>query len=362
LTEPTLSLRYVVSFAARHASKTVVFLRRIVSHESALLFTILRFQIERFCSLYNIRGIPMDEAPIDPLVLDHVDSPSIVAAAAAGLSVSPATHSDLHSLPPYLDHHALAAATATAADIGARLSKKQHCEINRARSAVKDAEKALVSERRQNYRREQKRITQEKKEQKDREREEAAVQKANERAIRDASREDRRRKKLEVRVEREKFAQQQKEAALKRAAALVHSNRVPIEITRGAAAAKAAQRRIAAQSNSPSHDEPAKTSTKKRSAVVVSTAADLNQIVTHSKNLWAKYNAIAKEHNQRVNWITVARELGVHVKVREKYARMHSRAEQRGFDWERNGHFKIKDHPEVRKRSPMNFLVFLPVF
>jgi len=69
--------------------------------------------------------------------------------------------------------------------------------------------------------------------------------------------------------------------------------------------------------------------------------------VTHSKNLWAKYNAIAKEHNQKVNWITVANELGIHVKVREKYARMHSRAEQRGFDWKKNGHWKIKDHPEI---------------
>ena len=46
------------------------------------------------------------------------------------------------------------------------------------------------------------------------------------------------------------------------------------------------------------------------------------QICTHAKNLWAKYNAIAKEHNQKVNWITVAKELGIHVKVREKYSRM----------------------------------------
>ena len=60
-----------------------------------------------------------------------------------------------------------------------------------------------------------------------------------------------------------------------------------------------------------------------------------------------QYNAIAKEHNQKVNWITVAKELGIHVKVREKYARMHSRAEQRGFDWEKNGDWKIKDHPEI---------------
>ena len=36
---------------------------------------------------------------------------------------------------------------------------------------------------------------------------------------------------------------------------------------------------------------------KSRSAIVVSTAHDLHQIVTHSKNLWTKYNAIAKEHN-----------------------------------------------------------------
>ena len=290
----------------------------------------------------------MDEVPVDTLALDP-DAATIAAATAAGLSVSPANASDLPHLPPYLDHHALASATATAAsaasDVVARLSKKHSTEMSRARHAAKDAEKALVNERRQNYRREQKRISQERKEQKEREREEAAAQKANERAVREASREDRRLKKLEGRMERERFAQQQKEAALKRAAELVTSNRVPIEITRGAAAAKAAQAKIDAHSPS---QKPAPTTTKKRSAVVVSTAADLHQIVTHSKNLYAKYNAIAKEHNQKVNWITVSRELGIHVKVREKYARMHSRAEQRGFDWESNGHWKIKDHPEVR--------------
>ena len=31
---------------------------------------------------------------------------------------------------------------------------------------------------------------------------------------------------------------------------------------------------------------------------------------------------IAREHNQKVNWITVSNELGIHVKVREKYSRM----------------------------------------
>jgi len=86
---------------------------------------------------------------------------------------------------------------------------------------------------------------------------------------------------------------------------------------------------------------------KARSAIVVSTAWDLNQIVTHSKNLWMKYNAIAKEHNQKVNWITVAKELGIHVKVREKYARMHARALHRGFDFDKCGHYRIKQHPEI---------------
>jgi len=84
-----------------------------------------------------------------------------------------------------------------------------------------------------------------------------------------------------------------------------------------------------------------------RSAITVSTASDLHQIVTHSQNLWSKYNAIAKEHNSSVNWITVAKELGIHVKVREKYARMHSRAKQRNFDFLANGHWKIKDHPTI---------------
>jgi hypothetical protein len=149
-------------------------------------------------------------------------------------------------------------------------------------------------------------------------------------------------------MQREKFAQEQKEAALQRAAELVSSNRVPIEITRGANAAKAAA--AAAVAASPGVMQPIDSeseTSKKRSAIVVSTASDLHQIVTHSKNLWMKYNAIAKEHNQKVNWITVAKELGIHVKVREKYARMHSRAEQRGFDWETNGDWKIKDHPEI---------------
>jgi len=212
---------------------------------------------------------------------------------------------------------------------------------------AKDAEKALEAERRQTLKREQRRLSQERKEQRAREREAIAMRKASERAAREATREERRRKKLEIRLQREKFASEQKEAALKRAADLVKSNRVPIEITRGAAAAKAAASAALSAGNvvpEPIPEEPKK---KSRSSIVVSTAGDLHQIVTHAKNLWTKYNAIAKEHNQKVNWITVARELGIHVKVREKYARMHSRAEQRGFDWEKNGHLKIKDHPQI---------------
>ena len=38
---------------------------------------------------------------------------------------------------------------------------------------------------------------------------------------------------------------------------------------------------------------------KARSAIVVSTAADLNQVVSHAKALFAKYNAIAKEVSSR---------------------------------------------------------------
>ena len=249
-----------------------------------------------------------------------------------------------------------AAAAAAAADInnsGGKLTKKQAAEVTKAHKMAKDAERALDAERKQTQKREQRRMSQERKEQRSRERDAIAIRKSAERAARENTREDRRSKKLEIRLQREKFAQEQKDAALKRAAELVASNRVPIEITRGAAAAKvsaAANAAVAAASNIPvplPETDDGGPRKKIRSSIVVSTAIDLHQIVSHSKNLWTKYNAIAKEHNQKVNWITVARELGIHVKVREKYQRMHSRAEQRGFDWEKNGHWKIKDHPHI---------------
>lgn len=305
-------------------------------------------QVERFSSLYNIRGGSVDESePLFGHDISSTDPTALAAAAAAGISVSPG--GGLVPLPPYLDA-ATAAATAAANSDLSKLSKKQVAEVSKAHRMAKDAEKALEHERRLSMKREQRRLSQERKELKAREREAVAIKKASERAAREAIREERRKKKLEIRIQREKFASEQKEAALHRAAELVASNRVPIEITRGAATAKAAASAAlsAAGALPPSPTEDYLGSRKKpRSAIVVSTASDLHQIVTHSKNLWAKYNAIAKQHSQKVNWITVAKELGIHVKVREKYARMHSRAEQRGFDWVRYGHWKIKDHPEV---------------
>lgn len=312
-------------------------------------------QIEKFSALYNIRNPHLDD--VDGLIgtdFSNAD-PATLAAAAAGLNASPGTHG--FALPAYMNDSAAAAIAASAAahsDIS-KLNKKQVSEVSKAHRMAKDAEKALDNERKLNAKKEQRRVSQERKEQKVRERETQAVKKAAERAAREASREERRRKKLEIREQREKFAQEQKEAALRRAAELVQSNRVPIEITRGAAAAKAAsaaifsstpqQHQLQHQQQEEEDDDSARK--KLRSAIVVSTAGDLHQIVMHSKNLFAKYSAIAKEHNQKVNWITVAKELGIHVKVREKYARMHSRAEQRGFDWQKNAHWKIKDHPEI---------------
>jgi hypothetical protein len=306
-------------------------------------------QIERFSLLYNIRSIPIDE--IDGMYSGEIESPvdPTSAAAAAGIAVSPS--GVIYMDPTVASAAAAAAAASVADDMSGRLSKKQASEVSKAHRLAKDAEKALDSERRLCMKREQRRLANMKRQEKLREREHFLIRKASERAQREAAREERRRKKLEIRMEREKFAQEQKEAAMRRAADLVASNRVPIEITRGAQAAKAAASAAIAAGNvvsAPPVAPLADLSQKKsRSAVVVSTAADLHQIVTHSKNLFAKYNAVAKEHNQKVNWITVSRELGIHVKVREKYARMHQRAEQRGFDWEKNGHIKIKDRPDI---------------
>jgi hypothetical protein len=173
-----------------------------------------------------------------------------------------------------------------------------------------------------------------------------AAIRAQEHADREATREGRRRQKLEIRIERNRFAQTQREEAMRRAEALVKSNRVPIEIVRGAAAKRVTEAKIKVDTDVASEPKPEHTATK-RSAIVVSTASDLHQIVTHAENLYAKYNAVAREHNQKVGWSTISRDLGIHVKVRQKYSRMHKRAEQRNFDWQVNGHWKVKDHPEI---------------
>ena len=86
---------------------------------------------------------------------------------------------------------------------------------------------------------------------------------------------------------------------------------------------------------------------KSRSDIIVSTADDLHQIVTHAKNLFYKYNTIARAHSKKVSWAMISKELGIHVKVREKYNRMHSRAIKRNFDFKKCAHYKIKNHPEI---------------
>jgi hypothetical protein len=289
--------------------------------------------------LYSIRAISVEDISEQMFASDDPDtittnmniSPSAPATVAGG---------GVGAMSPYMDQCATATFTAP---------KRRTVVLHKTIKTDTNTDELFDYEQRQHDRREHRRMSNAKKEQKHREKEECAARKAADRAVRETDREERRRRKIELREQRERFAQEQKEAALKRAAELVTSNRVPIEITRGVAAAKAAQLAIQAGTlGQPPMILTPPPETKKRSAVMVSTASDLNQIVIHSKNLWAKYNAIAKEHNQKVNWITVARELGINVKVREKYARMHARAERRGFDWINNGHWKIKNHPEVR--------------
>ncbi|KAG7339080.1 hypothetical protein IV203_025810 [Nitzschia inconspicua] len=349
-------------------------------------------QVEKFCSLYQIRS-SVEMHPPAPPMLGMVPGTATAttpeaAAAAAAAAVAAANG---HYLSPETTAAAVAAAQFAAKAGGthspiltAAASNRHNNDnnntvataaasavdaVSKAQRIARDAERALDLERKQTAKREQKRQSLERKMEKQREREQMLIKKQAERLAREASREEKRKRKLELREQRERFAQQQKEAALKRAAELVASNRVPIEITRGATAAKEAAQKALEQLGAtttgpitpavvnspqpvvaavPSPDAALVPEPKKhRSAIIVSTASDLHQIVTHSKNLWAKYNAIAKEHNQKVNWVTVAKELGIHVKVREKYARMHSRAEQRGFDWIAHGHWKIKDHPEI---------------
>lgn len=168
---------------------------------------------------------------------------------------------------------------------------------------------------------------------------------AAQRAAKKASREERKKQVEEGRKRKEMLAEQLKEKAMKRAADLVVSNLIPIEITRGIATKK--------QKTGPppppymAYMKPG-SDRKPRSPIVVTTAGDLHRIVTLADNLWKKYSDIAKEHNQKVHWQTVSKELGIHVKVREKYNRMYLRAKRKGFDFIKNAHYKIRDHQDVR--------------
>jgi hypothetical protein len=118
-------------------------------------------------------------------------------------------------------------------------NKTAQALLTKAQQQAKSAERALEQERRQNAKREQRRLSQDKKMARQRDREFLQKQKMAEKEAREKAREEKRTRKLLQRQERERFAQEQKEAALRRAAELVASNRVPIEITRAGGRARA---------------------------------------------------------------------------------------------------------------------------
>lgn len=223
-------------------------------------------QVERFNILYNVRGNQLEDDPSGLFATDLVTTD-------AGLAVSPGTFAPL----AYMDQAAAAAAWSAAADVS-KIAKKPSPDVL---LKGKEVEGEMDVEHKQTFKAEQRRISQERKEQRARDREVLALRKAQERAAREASREERRRKKVEIREQREVFAKEQKEAALRRAEELVKSNRVPIEITRGAAAAKAAANAalVAGGASVSSEDDNQQPGSKKpRSAIVVSTAGDLHTV------------------------------------------------------------------------------------
>jgi hypothetical protein len=281
--------------------------------------------VERFYSLYNIRGGVSDGLPSSPPPLNapgYNILPDSLYHAAAAVSVS-----GTNTMVPPVDPN----------NIAMGMPKKTETLVYSTKT--RRATDPAIGE--------QRRI---KAEMREREREAYAARRAEEKAAQLASREERLQHKLAMRKQREESAQQQKEAALRRAADLVLSDRVPDEISRAgykvasfAPSPAAVELGIAMANPSSNPTIPPK---KGRSSIVISTASDLDQIVTHANNLWAKYNSIAKENNTKVNWIVVSKELGIHVKVREKYARMHARAKARGFDFVNWGSCRIKDYPQ----------------
>ena len=224
-------------------------------------------QVERFNLLYNVRGNALEDDAGNLFATDYVPNDPT-----GGLSVSPGGF----ALPPYMDQTAVAAAAVAAADMQ-KYGAVKKLSPDSGKMLGKDTEE----DRKQSYKAEQRRITQERKEQRQRDKELLQLRKAQERAAREQSREERRRKKVEIREQRETFAKEQKKAALRRAEELVKSNRVPIEITRGAAAAKAAANAalVAGGASVSSGDESQPPGMKKpRSAIVVSTAGDLHMV------------------------------------------------------------------------------------
>lgn len=161
-------------------------------------------QIERFCALYNIRAVTLEENVLYPLEVPMTDPAALAAAAAAGMAVPSPT--GLVALPSYVDPTATAAAAAAAAVSNDMSKLKKGSESAKGPKKIVDMER-LENEQRQSKLREQRRLSQERKEQRAKDREAVAVKKASERAAREATREERRRKKVEIRQQREKFAQ-----------------------------------------------------------------------------------------------------------------------------------------------------------
>ena len=179
-------------------------------------------QIERFCALYSIRAVVVDDDLIDPSIDSSEADQNLVI---PGVQVPTYLNGMVTKDPRYM-------------------------------------------------------ITADQKEVKNRHREAAYMRRAVDRATREASREEKRQKKLKLRQSREQAIKLQKEAALARAEELVRSNRVPIEITRGAAAAQAAADAAVEMMGFKQNDDEGDSKKRHRSDIIVSTASDLNRIVS----------------------------------------------------------------------------------
>ena len=157
-------------------------------------------QIERFCTLYLIRGGSASsgmgnysssvDAALNTMDLSATEQAAQLAAAVAA------------GIPNIMDPQAAAAAANIKLSASAAASKKKSKSSNN--SATK-------------LTKEQRRVSQERKTQKQKERDAQNNKKLQERLTREASRDERRRKKIEQRQQREQFALDQKQAALKRA-------------------------------------------------------------------------------------------------------------------------------------------------